>query len=173
VGDDAKFQMEFEARGAWWETDELDGNVEEPDVVEYADADSYYGGLPVIFISGDAREAIWGWNEPTPLPLTLSDLHSRWGLGSRVSVTLGLPYLAGADDHAREPATTDDAVEFETIALSHDDEIVLESASAELSATNRPLRERVIGELLEIVLARVQGSSQTEFMLARPLSWDD
>jgi hypothetical protein len=172
VGDDAEFQMEFEKHGAWWENDERDGDEHvSSNEFEYTEAASYFGGVPLIFVTGDAREAIWGWKESLPMPFTLSELHTRWGIGSGVLETAELPTEASLAHQSEGPADSCGSPEFEVIALSHDDEIVLQAAASELMRSDRPLRERMIGEMLEMVLGIVEAApSRDTFWFACPLT---
>jgi len=169
MGDDAEFQMEFEARGPWWE--DL-GAVDETCVDEdctdsgYPEAPSYYGGTPLLVLDGGTREAIWGWNESIPIPYTLTDLHSRWGIGSQVFTCSELPTDADSDLQLRAIESAD-ARAFEVVIVTHDDEILLQTAASELMSADGPLRERMIGEMLELVLETVQASpSRTRFVFA-------
>ena len=170
VGDDAEFQMEFEAHGAWWEDlgPVSDGALDaDPTESGYVEADSYFGGTPLLVCDDGAPRAIWGWDEAIPMPFTLGDLHARWGIGTAVFSCATLPTESQLDDLSLGAFESGDTPAFEALIVTHDDEIVLEAAADELASPHRPLRERMIGEMMTLMLQLVQASpSRSRFVFA-------
>lgn len=160
MGDDAEFQIEFEKYGPWWEDLDRDAEPEGLDDPEYSEGESFYGGQPLVLVTENAREAVWGWNESVPLPVTLSDLHSRWGLGRSVFLASGLP-AAGRRQPEADDCSSEKLV-FEVMVLSHDDEVVLEAAASALTALDQRLADRLIGGMLLTMLDIIQASPRRD-----------
>jgi len=165
--------MEFEVHGPWWENldpaDDEGGDVNSTES-GWPEAPSYFGGVPLLVIGSEGPVAVWGWSESTPMPFTLADLHSRWGIGSDAFVCNML--ATNPSSLAPQAGASTDPPAFDAIMLTHDDEVLLDAAASELTTPGHPLCDRVLGEMLGVMFEVVHSApSEPHFTFAFPRHW--
>ena len=122
------------------------------------------------WVDGELDE-IWDWEPATRILDVFETLHAETGLGSVVFLAVDVPPESELDvdltpRHAQSP---DDAA-YEVIIVSHDDEVVLEAAQADLGAPGRPARDRVIAGMLGAMAEFVESQPERDkFVFARTL----
>jgi len=158
VGDDAEYMMELEAEEAAHERLVLQSQMDAP-------------RRPLLTWVDGELDDVWDWEPATRVLDVFGQLHRESGLGSAVFSSIEVPTV----DEAERAPIDDFRVEasganYEVIILSHDDEVILDAKSSELQAPENRLLDRMLGEMLDTMLAFIRSRpEQHVFLFARVL----